>query len=101
VPHFGLEALRVALDVARGALIAFGFGQFQQLGGLDDALGGALDLADLARQAGAFTPELLRPRGVRPDGGILQLARNFLQPLLLAVILKETPVTRSYVHPDP
>src|SRR4029077_15641325 len=83
VPHFGLEALRVALDVARGALIALGLGQFEELGSLADALGGAVDLADVARQASAFTSELLRARGFRPDGGILQLARNFLEPLLL------------------
>ena len=94
VPHLGLEALRVALDVARGALLALRLGQFEELGSLADALGGAVDLADVARQASSFTPELLRARRVRPDGGILQLARNFLEPLLLAVVLKETPVAR-------
>ncbi len=74
MPHIGLETLRVALDVPRGGLIALGLGEREELGSLADALAGAVDLPDVARQPGALTPELLRPGGVRPDGGILQLA---------------------------
>ena len=39
--HLGLEALRVALDVARGGLVVLAFGELEQLGGIGDALGGA------------------------------------------------------------
>ena len=42
-------------------------------------------------QARALAPELLRALGIRPDGRVLQLAGHFLEPLLLAVVLKETP----------
>ncbi len=72
--HLGFQALRVALDVARGSLVASRFRELQQLGGLGDALGGAVDLADVGGQAGAFAPELLRARRVRPDGRIFELA---------------------------
>ena len=90
--HLALEALRIALDLARRGLIALGGGQLEELGCLADTACGAVDLGDLAAQAGAFAPELLRPGGLRPDGGVFQLARDFLEPLLLAVVLKETPV---------
>ena len=101
MPHLGLEALRVALDVARGGLIPLGLGEREELGSLADALRGAIDLPDVARQPRALAPELLRPGRVRPDGGILQLACHFFQPLFLMVVLKETPEARSCVHPDP
>jgi len=91
VTHLRLEVLRVALDVARRGLIALAGGELEQLAGIADALGGAVDLANLCAQAGTFAPELLCPRGVRPHGRILQLPTHFLEPLLLAVVLKETP----------
>jgi hypothetical protein len=94
VAHLGLEALRVALDVAGGGLVALGGGELEQLGGLADAAAGARDFGDVGAQAGAFTPELLGAGGVRPESRVLQLARDFLEPLLLAVVLKETPVAK-------
>ena len=53
---------RVALDVARGRLVVLRLGQLEQLRGVRDALGGAVDLADRAGEARALAPELLRAR---------------------------------------
>jgi len=94
VPHLGLEAPGIALDVARRGLITLGGGELEQLAGVGDALGGAIDLGYLRAQARAFAPELLCARRTRPHGRILQLAAHFLEPLLLAVVLKETPEAR-------
>src|SRR5262250_1303916 len=58
VTHLRLQALCVALDVARRGLIALAGGELEQLAGLADALGGPVDLADLCAQSGAFAPEL-------------------------------------------
>jgi hypothetical protein len=92
--HVRFQALRVALDVLRGGFIGLLHGQLEKLSGIADALGGALDLADVAAQPGALATKLLGTGGVRPDGRILQLARDFLEPLLLSVVFKETPVAR-------
>ena len=89
--HVGLEALRIALDIERGGLVGLGGGELEQLARIADALGRAVELADVGAQAGAFAPELLRPGGVRPDGGVFQLACDFLEPLVFAIVLKETP----------
>jgi len=47
VADLALEALRVALDVARRALVAFRFGELEELARVADALGGAVELADV------------------------------------------------------
>ena len=90
--HLALEALRIAFDILRGALVAFGLGQLEKLGRLADAAAGAVDLADVAGQPGALAPKLLGARRVGPDRRILQLPTDLLETLELAVVLKETPV---------
>jgi hypothetical protein len=98
--HIGLQTLRVALDVTRSRLIAFSLGELQQLAGIANTLAGAVDLADVGAQPCALAPEFLRTRRVRPYIGIFQLAGYFLEPLVLAVVLKETPVTSSCARRD-
>jgi len=56
VAHLRFEALGIALDVACRCLIALALGQLQKLGRIRDALGGALDLGNLASQARALAP---------------------------------------------
>jgi len=101
VAHLGFEALRVALDVARRALVPLGLGELQQLAGVADPLGGAVDLADVGAQPCALAPELLGTRRVGPDCRVLQLAADFLEALLFAVVLKETPVAKRCVLRGP
>jgi hypothetical protein len=101
VPHLALEALGVALDVARRALVPLGLGELEQLGGLTDPVGGAVDLADVARQPRALAPELLRSRRIGPDRRVLELPADFLETLDLRVVLKETPVAPSCARTGP
>jgi hypothetical protein len=101
VAHLPFETLRVALDFLRGALVAFGRGELEQLRGISNAAAGAVDLADVARQPGALAPELLGPCRVGPHRRILQLAPDLFEALELAVVLKETPVARSCARRDP
>jgi hypothetical protein len=90
--HFALESLRVLIDVPRRRLIALGFRELEQLGGIGDPFRGALDLACSGLQPCPFTAQLLCTLGLAPDGGIFQLAPYLFEALLLEVVLKETPV---------
>ncbi len=96
--HVGFQALRVALDVARGGLVVLALGEVQQFRGIGDALDGAVDLTDVRAQARAFAPELLGTRGIGPHGRLLEFAGYLLEALLFAVVLKETPVTLRRVR---
>jgi hypothetical protein len=100
VPHRGLEALTIALDLSRRWVIGLADRQLQQLRVIGNGGRRAVDFLDVGAQAGAFAPELLGARGVRPDGRILQLAADFLEPLTLAVVLKETPVALTCARRD-
>jgi len=98
MPHLALQALRICLDVPRGGLVTFGFRELQQLRGIADALGGAVYFRNVAAQAGAFAAEFLGAGRIGPDGRFFQLACDFLETLLLAVVFKETPVTSRYAR---
>jgi hypothetical protein len=91
VAHLRLQALGFLVDIPGRALIALGLGEVQQLRGVRDALGGALDLGDVGAQARAFPSELLRAPGIGPDRRLFELPPYFLEAFLLAVVLKETP----------
>jgi hypothetical protein len=91
VPDFAFEGRRVALDVARRGFVVLAFRQLQQLFGAGDAPGSAVELGELGAQARAFAAELLRLVGLVPDRGVFELATDFLEPLFLVVVLKETP----------
>ncbi len=89
--HAGFEAVGVLLDVGGGGLVVLAFGELEQLGGVGDAFGGAVDLFELSGKLGAFAAELACSIGVLPDGRVFQLAGYFFEPFLLDVVLKETP----------
>jgi hypothetical protein len=88
------EPLRILPDVLRGRLVAFSLGQLQELLRIADALGGAIDLRDVGAEAGALFSKLLCPLRLRPDSRVLELPSYLLEALFLAIVLKETPVTR-------
>ena len=48
----------------------------------------------LALELGALAAQALSALGVGPDGGIFELAVDFLEPLSLGVIVKDTSATR-------
>ena len=74
----GFESLGLAPDIASGGLIVLAFREVEQLDSVRNGLGRAVEVGDLRRQARALAPELLRPLGLAPDRGILELARDFL-----------------------
>jgi hypothetical protein len=89
--HVGLETLRVPLDVAGCALVVLGFGELEELCRVGDALGGAVELADLRAQLRPLAAQLLGALGLGPDARVLELAADLLEALFLDVVLKETP----------
>ena len=91
-PNLGFESLRVLVDVLGCGLVTLNLGKLQELAGVSDALGGAIDLAGVGGQPGTLAPQLLGLVGLGPNGRVLELATDLLEPLFLAVVLKETPV---------
>jgi hypothetical protein len=89
--HACFEPDSLTLDILRGALVVFAFRELQELRGIGDRLGRAVQLGELGSQLGAFAPELLCLVGLLPDRRVLQLATDLLEALLLGVVLKETP----------
>ncbi|MBW4051253.1 MAG: hypothetical protein HIU85_07300 [Proteobacteria bacterium] len=89
-----LEPLGILLDVTRGSLIPLALGQLEQLGRIIDTLAGAIDVAEVGAEARPLLAELLRPLRLRPDGGVFELPPYLLEALFLAIVFKETPVTR-------
>jgi hypothetical protein len=89
--HAGFEAVGVFLDFGGSGFVVLAFSEIEQLGGVGDALGGAVDFLELGGELGAFAAQLPCLVGVLPDGGLFQLAAYFFEPFLLGVVLKETP----------
>jgi hypothetical protein len=54
-----------------------------------------VEAADDAFELRALAPELLRPLGRCPDAGLFEFARDFLQALVLVVVIKDTPSRRA------
>ena len=88
----GLDLREVALDLAGGGLVVLGLGELQQLDGIGHRAGGRVHLLDLGGEARALLAELLGLLGLLPDGGVFEFAADFLEPLFLQIVLKETPL---------
>jgi hypothetical protein len=66
---FGLESLRVGIDVARGTFIALALGELEELGGVGDALGGAVDLDRVGGQRARSRPSSCARSGLVQTAG--------------------------------
>jgi hypothetical protein len=97
--YFAFEPLRVLADVLGGGFVALPLGQLQKLLGIADALGGAIDLRDVGAETGPLLTELLGPVRLRPDGRVFELSAYLFEALFLAIVFKETPVTRRCARP--
>jgi len=95
--HLGFQARGLRGEVVGGALVVFRLGQVQQLARVIDAVDGLVDGFEFGRQPRPFLAQFLRLGRVLPDPGVLEFEAYFLQPLLLAVVLKETPEERPCV----
>jgi hypothetical protein len=61
-----------------------------QLAALVERLLDAIQRLDDSLELGALASQALRALGVGPDGGVFQLAVDFLEPLAFGVIVKDT-----------
>ena len=74
-----------------GGFVVFGFGQFDEVKGVLQALADFIKTVDDAGERGAFLTEFGRFFRVVPDGGALQLAFDFFEALGLQRVVKDTP----------
>ena len=65
-----------------------------ELAGFVERLLDAVQRRDDGLELGALAAQVLRALGVGPDGGVLELAVDFLEPLALRVIVKDTSAAR-------
>jgi len=73
-----LDGRQLALDVAGDRFVVIGLGEREQLDGVVDGRGGAVQLLDLGGELGALAAEFLGALGLGPDGRVLELADDFL-----------------------
>jgi hypothetical protein len=99
--HSFFERLGVVLDGTRGSFVVLALGQLEQLCGVSNSLARPIYLVYCRREACALTSELLSPLLIGPDAGLLELASNLFEPLLLLVVFKETPEGQRYAPRDP
>jgi hypothetical protein len=88
----GLHRGQIALDLAGGGFVVFGLGKLEEFDRVADRVGRAVDFAEFAGELGAFAAELLGLVGLLPDRRVFEFAADFLQPLFLQIVFKETPL---------
>ena len=76
--HAGFEPVGILLDFSGGGFVVLALSELEQLGGVGDAFGGAVDLLQLGGELGAFAPQLLCLLGLLPDGRVFELPIDFL-----------------------
>jgi hypothetical protein len=87
-----VQAVRIRFDLPDRPQITLARGQFEQLACISDRARQPIKAADDVFQLGALTAKFLRPFRLVPDAGLLQLARDFLQALVLIIVIKDTPL---------
>jgi hypothetical protein len=98
--HTGLDRAGLALDIARGGFIILALGKLEQLGRVTDGGIGLVELLQIRGEARTLAAELLGAIRSAPDRRILELEIYFLETLLLAIVLKETPSRRRHAPRD-
>jgi hypothetical protein len=72
-------------------LVFLGARELEQLAAVRQGRAERTQCVDDLLQRGAFPAEALGALGVRPDGGILELALDLLEPFALELVVKDTP----------
>jgi hypothetical protein len=86
----GLERTQVLLDRGESPRIALLLRQLDERRRVREPARQAIERVDGLLQACALAAELLRLVGLLPDRRVFELAPDFVQALLLAVVLKGT-----------
>jgi len=87
-----VQAVCIRLYLPDCPQIALARGKLEQLARIGDGARQPIDAADDVFQFGALPAKFLRPLRLVPDAGLLQFARDFLQALVLIVVIKDTPL---------
>jgi hypothetical protein len=85
----------LADDVVERARVLLRGRELVELTGLVERLLDAIQRGDDGLELGALASQILRALGVGPDGGVFQLAVDFLEPLTFDVIVKDTSAARQ------
>ena len=97
-----VDAARVALDVGGdrvgGLLVVLGLDQVQQFAGPGQAFVELADAGDVLVQQRPFAAQRLGARRIVPDVRVFQFPVDFLEPLYLGVVVKDTPSTHPAGH---
>ena len=88
------DAVDLADDVVERARILLFARELMQLACLVERLLDAVQRRDDGFELGALAAQILRALRIGPDGGILELAVDFLEALALDVIVKDTSAAR-------
>jgi hypothetical protein len=88
------ERRRIALELGETRRVFLGLDQVEEFARVSDSPGDGVEFLDRAFQTRPLAAELLRAPWRVPDARVFQLAVYFLEPLALAVVLKDTPSAR-------
>ena len=88
--HAGGELDRIALDLGGGAGIGLVGRHLQELARVAQTAAQAIEIVDDFLELRALLTELLRPLRILPNIRLLELAGDFLQALVLIVVIKDT-----------
>jgi hypothetical protein len=91
----------LALDIAGGGHVVLALGEIKQFQRIAQPRGRAIELGELGAQPCAFAPQFLGTLGVAPDRRLFQLAGDFLEALVLAIVFKGTPSGMRRAPRDP
>jgi hypothetical protein len=75
-------------------VVGFAPGEREELARIAQAHVDGFELRDRGVQRAAFLAEILGALGVGPDAGVFQRARDFYEPRLLRVVVKDTSAAR-------
>jgi len=86
-----LEAGRIATEFRERRVVRLGLGELEQLERAGESAADPVEPAEYRLELGALAPERFGARGLFPDLRVLELAAYFDEPLVLGVVLKDTP----------
>jgi hypothetical protein len=87
-----VQAVRIRFNLPDRPNIALADNEIEQLARIRDGARQPIEAADDVFQLGAFPAKFLRPLRLVPDARLFQFARDFLQALVLIVVIKDTPL---------
>ena len=85
------QALNLGSHIVDSGLVFFFSRHFQQVAGIAQTAAHFIQGIDDLRQLGALATQILGVLGIVPDVWVFQFAVNFDQPIMLVIVVKDTP----------